>query len=54
MFVFVDITFYSFALSAGKVPPGQCSRVSLLLSSKIAKAEAVVVKPVKRKTSEFI
>ena len=34
--------------------PGQCSRVSLLLSSKIAKAEAVVVEPVKRKMSEFV
>ena len=25
VFVFVDITFYSFALSAAKVPLGQCS-----------------------------
>ena len=54
IFVFVDVAFYSFALSAAKVPLGQCSRVSLLLSSKIAKADVVVVEPVKQKTSEFI
>ena len=54
VFVFVDVAFYSFALSAAKVPLGQCSRVSLLLSSKIAKADVVVVEPVKQKTSEFI
>ena len=30
VFVFADITFYSFALSAAKVPLGQCSWVSLL------------------------
>ena len=30
VFVYVAITFYSFALCAAKVPLGQCSRVSLL------------------------
>ena len=30
VFVSVAITFYSFALSAAKVPLGQCSKVSLL------------------------
>ena len=30
VFVSVAITFHSFALSAAKVPLGQCSRVSLL------------------------
>ena len=30
MFLFVDITFYSFALNAAKVALGHCSRVSLL------------------------
>ena len=30
LFVFVDVIFYSFALSAAKVAPGHCSRVSLL------------------------
>ena len=54
IFVFVDVAFYSFALSAAKVPLGQCSRVSFLLSSKIAKADVVVVELVKQKTSEFI
>ena len=30
LFVFVDVIFYSFALSAAKVALGHCSRVSLL------------------------
>ena len=40
VFVSVAITFHSFALSAGKVPLAQCSRVSLLLSNYLDKPKA--------------
>ena len=39
MFVFVDITFYSLALSEAKVPLSQCSRVSLLYNDSLYKPQ---------------
>ena len=40
MFVSVAITFYSLALSAAKVPLGQCSRASLLQNNSLKKQKA--------------
>ena len=40
VFVSEAITFYSFALSAAKVPLSQCSRVSLLKSNSLSKPKA--------------